>query len=425
MKSSPPKENTRLVSDEIDLIDLFETLWSGRWRLVITCFAAILVGLVFHVGFNKMITAKCSVSQISPIEMGNFRVLDELKIVDKLSSEDLIEMYYECMSSFDNMKVLIEKYNLLENPMEGEEYRQQIVEFAEKRIHLNLLRPSSNQNFKTRIQVEIKHVNNGEIRSIIETLLSRASEQQRSEILQEFEHAIKNLEESQNFEIEKTKLHIDAVTKKYFEEKADEIEILSKQILTLRESYANRKQDIIHQLTEQTAIARSLNIDKPFEVRYDQIPGNAVITQFNAQEQPLYLRGYLALEREIELTEARTEDDSFIPELRDLESKLLNITNRQKEEAYIPGLRYLQEKLFLLENDATIARAEKLVNELIRNNPSLRFASLDIDQISLKESSGVNIVLFALFAGFGVGCLWVFILAAVRSHDLRDVELAD
>ena len=36
--------------DEIDLFELFETLWRGKWKIITTTFVAALLGITFSFG---------------------------------------------------------------------------------------------------------------------------------------------------------------------------------------------------------------------------------------------------------------------------------------------------------------------------------------------------------------------------------------
>lgn len=300
-----PTNTSSTASDEIDLFALFETLWQGKWIIAACCAVAALLGLAYHFNFNRSITASITIRQLSPTEMSDLTALSDLGIVSGLTSENLLELNHQFLSSFENAKFLIDEYGLIEEPLEGEELRQHIVQLAENRINADLRVPRTNETFKTHVRLELIDDNREQLLAMTQCLFNRATEQQKAALASEFNTAIRNLEEKRAFEIRRTELDIQSTTDRYFKEKADaievledrianlwkaytvskndEIEILEQRILTLQQSEANRKLDRIELLREQIEIARKLGIEKPIEISYDHIPEQAIVTHLQTQ----------------------------------------------------------------------------------------------------------------------------------------------
>lgn len=89
----------------------------------------------------------------------------------------------------------------------------------------------------------------------------------------------------------------------------DEISRVRQQMQSIRRSYSDQKSHRLALLKEQAAIARNAGIDKPI----------------SGSDAGLYSRGYLALEKEIELLENRTSDEAYIPELVELSRQLAKL----------------------------------------------------------------------------------------------------
>ena len=113
------------------------------------------------------------------------------------------------------------------------------------------------------------------------------------------------------------------------------IQEIKDQIATLRLVASRERQDRIARLQEAYIIARRLHIKKPTgstfvadEKRKTSNDGKTGII-FGSNEVPLYFRGYLALQGELEQLKNRKSDDSFIVGLRELQGKLSFLERKQ------------------------------------------------------------------------------------------------
>ena len=105
-------------------------------------------------------------------------------------------------------------------------------------------------------------------------------------------------------------------------------EEIREQIATLRSVASRERQDRIARLKEAYIIAKLLQIEKPTGSTF--VAGDKKKTPetrktgliFGSNEVPLYFRGYLALQGELEQLQNRKNDDSFIVGLRELQGKL-------------------------------------------------------------------------------------------------------
>ena len=96
--------------------------------------------------------------------------------------------------------------------------------------------------------------------------------------------------------------------------KAFEIEDISTIIDNALSDYDRKADDRVAFLREQSAIARKLGV-KNNTIETQSFGGkNSVVTNV-ITEMPLYLRGYEAIEKEIELIEARENKEAFVERL--------------------------------------------------------------------------------------------------------------
>jgi LPS O-antigen subunit length determinant protein (WzzB/FepE family) len=148
-------------------------------------------------------------------------------------------------------------------------------------------------------------------------------------------------------------------------------------------------------LREQSAIARKLGV-KNNTIETQSFGGkNSVVTNV-ITEMPLYLRGYEAIEKEIELIEAR-----------------------DNKEAFVDGFLELEQKKRQLEQDKTLERAEAL----FADTPVMRgddFSAVVMTVAATEfESKSKRMLMLAMAVVLGgmVGTVYVLIANAMRQRN--------
>jgi hypothetical protein len=117
-------------------------------------------------------------------------------------------------------------------------------------------------------------------------------------------------------------------------------------------------------LTEQAAIARTLDIKKNTIESQEFSTQNSVITNVKT-DTPYYLRGYEAIEKDIQLIKNRTDKKSFVKGLLDLEKQKRDLEEDKTLERAERNKVFLEKILALnnqkrdLEEDKTLERAER------------------------------------------------------------------
>ena len=108
--------------------------------------------------------------------------------------------------------------------------------------------------------------------------------------------------------------------------------LLEDKIATLRLVAARKRQDRIKLLQKSVKIARQLDIKNPMTslfVRETGSQGSSATDNIltDSQAVPLYFRGYVALESELNNLEQRKDDDAFIRGLRIMQGELAALEN--------------------------------------------------------------------------------------------------
>jgi len=145
-------------------------------------------------------------------------------------------------------------------------------------------------------------------------------------------------------------------------------------------------------LGEQAQIARSLNIDNGTLSSQSYTAAASVVTAVTAAKA-FYLRGYLAIEKEMQLLESRVSEEPFIPMIAALD-------NRKR----------------LLQQDAVIDRVQEMMSITPIGTDDFAAATYDMASVSYKSKTKSTLVL-ALSVVLG-GMLGIFVLL-IRNAVIR------
>ena len=192
------------------------------------------------------------------------------------------------------------------------------------------------------------------------------------------------------------------------QKRAFDIEDLDAQISILIAAYEGETAIRLAHLAEQAAIAKKLGISKQtcmpqpsiyqtLNPRGDDSLGNT--SSKTESQTPLYLRGYDALEKEIELIKSRQDRRAFIKELLPLEQKKLAFAK-----------------------DRTPERAERLfAGTPVMKSGGFQAASFDVaaTEFEYKSNRALMLALAVVFGGM-IGVVYVLIASAMRGR--REAE---
>ena len=192
------------------------------------------------------------------------------------------------------------------------------------------------------------------------------------------------------------------------QKRAFDIEDLDAQISIMTAAYDAETSRALAHLTEQAAIARKLGIAKQ-----TSIPQTSIYQSLNTQgteslnnrpsktvtEIPLYLRGYDALEKEIEL-----------------------IKSRHDKRAFVEGVPPLEQKKLALAKDQTPERAERLFAATpVMKSGDFQAVSFAVEATEFEYKSNRALMLaLAVVVGGMIGVVYVLIASAMRGR--REAE---
>ena len=155
--------------------------------------------------------------------------------------------------------------------------------------------------------------------------------------------------------------------------------------------YDRETSDRLVYLKEQSAIANKLGIAKnTIEV---QTFGNQNALLSNVKtDSPFYLRGYAAIDKEIELTMLRTN-----------------------KKAFIPGLFELEKEKRAIEQDQTIERIKLAVQSGLGDNTEFSAASIKAITTKFEYKDNKKMFMIAIIISLIAGIFYVLISNAFQS----------
>jgi LPS O-antigen subunit length determinant protein (WzzB/FepE family) len=394
------------TSDEIDLIQLIETVWDGKWK-IIAITAACALGVF---GFQALGPAPSFVAttEIKPIlasdaeayrqsnALGFFAVYRDIKARDQaqLSTRDrektpsaaLDQLFIEQLGNRSLLAGIFKKHGVLlrEKFDSDRDYERALTQLAATVFILPPVNQDGTQRGESRrhwtLQFEFNH--EGKWLAALAELKNTANQNVRNAVKSRFDNLIASAKQKRAFDIEDLDAQISIMIAAYDAETASRLAHLAEQAEIARKLGISKQTSI-----PQPSIYQTLN------TKDDESLGNR--TSKIETETPLYLRGYDALEKEIDLIKSRQDKRAFIKELPPLEQKKL-----------------------ALAKDQTPERADRLfaATPVIKSG-DFQAAAFDVGatEFEYKSKPALMLALAAVVGGM-IGIVYVLIAGAMRGR---------
>jgi LPS O-antigen subunit length determinant protein (WzzB/FepE family) len=418
--------------DEIDLVELFQTVWDGKWNII----GAVVISVLGVFGYQSVqpppnFEATTEIKPISSVEAEQYRQSNALGFFE-VSPATLLNLYIEQLEERELFEEAIRQYELLDASNYEDEalFNEAVIALAASIEILPPINADDTDRGEVRrfwtISFEHNDVNkwkqvlasvdtfaNQSVKKILQqrfqTALSVAMQKRNFEIediqtqmtnaKRDFDKDMEEFEQKQTFQLEdidtqiaNAKRDFDREMEEFEQKQTFQLEDIDTQIANARRDFDKEMEEfeLTHQfaiedveilianaladydrktadrlafLKEQAAIARKLGVAK-----------NTIEAQmFNAQngivanvktDTPFYLRGYEAIEKEIELIETRDDKKAFVSGLFELEQKKRElqqdktIQRAEMRKVYLDSLLDLEKQKRQLEQDKTLERAE-------------------------------------------------------------------
>jgi LPS O-antigen subunit length determinant protein (WzzB/FepE family) len=419
--------NETLPSDEIDLLHLIATIWEGRWKIIAITTACVLGVLGFQVaGPSPIFVATTEIKPILAADaeayrqsnaFGFFAVyrdigerdqaqlsaetrallgtnrdkerdrqIEKARDREEIPSAVLKGLFIEQLGSRPLITGIFKKHRLLlrENYNSDRDFERALTQLAATIAILPPINEDGAQRGESRQHwtLQFQYNDQGKFLAAMEEIRETANKNVRNAIKSRHDNLLASAKRKRDFDIEDIDAKISILIAAYEGETSRRIAHLGEQALIAKKLGIAKQTNIPHQ-----SIYQSLNTQDTESLGYrpSKVEG----------EIPLYLRGYDALEKEIELIKARKYTRPFIE-----------------------GLLPLEQKKLALSKDQTPERAESLFAKTpVIKSGDFHAASFDVKatQFEYKSKRTLMLALAAMVGGI-IGVVYVLITSAMRGR---------
>lgn len=365
--------------DEIDLIELMQTVWAGKWAIICVVLLAVagVVGAKFLLPKSDFI-ATTQIKPISSWKAEQYRAFNAHGFFE-ISPGLMQSLYIEQLEDRQVFENAIREHGLIDRLgfENEEEYNAAVIELA---ASIDILPPVNadgkekgpSRRFWT---VGLKYNDEQKWKAVLTEVDDRAQEVVKKALQSRFNTAL-------------------LVAK---QENSHQLEDLNIQISNLVSDYDRKILDRIAFLSEQAAIARKLGVSKNTIEAQRFGASNSMVTNVKT-DTPFYLRGYEAIEKEIEL-----------------------IVARDNKKAFVEGLLELEQQKRALLQDKKLERAQ----QLFATTPVM--SDKDFSAVTMKvaatevvsKSKWLLILALSIVLSGMIGVIYVLIANAIRNRRVR------
>ena len=294
------QQSEQYYSDEIDLADLIKAFWRGKWLVIGVTLATLALGIAYLVLTPKIYTASLEIRGLPFAKLVAYEDINKLGFISPVDSKSLLSNFIDDIKNNDSFGQAIkaQKYITQQEDETDKAFAFRIKKTAGK------LTIRSDKDIDS-VPIKVLEVTTQKPKLIAKVIINA---------LDQSNHNVNNFYQS--------------VFQKNINRHKQNSEDALVNIENLRQR-AIKKFDFetsarIEHLKEQAKIARALDL-KSGTLRSQVLQNNSAVLNTSNADSPLYLMGYVALEKELELLKSRTNPEKFIKELVTLEDKKLEI----------------------------------------------------------------------------------------------------
>jgi len=372
------------TNDEVDLIELLNTIWIGKWTILGFVIIPLVLLFIYDSTRVKTFTAITLILPPSTTESSKYKFLTLSPLTD-LTPKILYDRYTEKLEQGTLLRDAIVESGIvkIEDYENKIEFRDAVTDLASE---IKILSPvevgSSRKGRYETIMVESKYPiitftynNRAKWSEFLSILNSSANEAVRKDVQNELLTviAVKKLE--LDFKKEKAEVEIDNALLDY--------EAITERRLLF--------------LEEQTAIAKKLGIKDsaihPTQQLNSGNPTTLALIETSGKERPFYLNGFNAIDEEIRL-----------------------IKKRVNKAGFIDGFLLKKQSLRVIDQNIEIIRLETLAKLASLTNDNFTAGVLDYDSTFYTYKSRKMLLLLITFIISFAGVVFVLLRA---SHQRR------
>lgn len=372
--------------DEINLFQLFNTLWDGKWKIISTTFVAAVIGVVFSVVKPNSFEVSTPFQFAKPSVFLPYTTLNSLLkqkglYFDKEFNESGYKFDRESVfnavvfefNDYEEMVDVLSEDEFVKQSIKGLDDRQKqkaLIGFAKK----FKIVPQSNKEKEWHLKFEWH--NDYEGRSLFSLALQKTLINVQKTLKNNIDELAKAIERQNSYQLENLQNDLNAI-------KQNEKENLKKRIIFLKEQYS---------------IANELGIEtnKLDVAALSKNSQNQISLSFISNDVPYYLRGSKAINKEIELIESRSEEETLLMS---------------------DGYTEVSNEIASLQNNKSSSQLKNAAKLIESDNPKdwVEF-DMQLAEAKSQKKSMLYYVALSIVLGGIVGAMYVLISNAVRKR---------
>jgi LPS O-antigen subunit length determinant protein (WzzB/FepE family) len=373
------------LDDEISLVDLIQTIWDGRWVITLVTSVSVTVGALFAFLVPKSYEAQLDIKPIPTTLAQPYAELNsilrpiagepgKLEPFFRVDQGVLLGLFIEDLTLRRSLVEAIKKHGYITRASgeTDQKFEERVLTTA---YDFELIPPTDKDDKRTKDRrtdwsISFKTQDPELAQVVLTTALGISNQSVQSLLKTRFEQQVAISSRANRYALEDLRLNLNNTI----------------------EDYDKQVRNRLAFLREQAAIARSLNIAKnTIEAQAFQGAASSVVNV--KTESPFYLRGYEAIEKEIQLLGTRKGKKEYIDALIDIEKKTRDI-----------------------EQSRLIDRAKVAFDNSPITKGPFQAAFFDIAATEFKsKTKTVMVMALALIAGLFVGVLVVFLRKALAN----------
>ena len=355
-------EQSQPYNDEIDLADLIRSLWNGKWVVISTTIVAVMATLIYLIIVPKTYTGALEISPLPTVHAEVYLTLNESELIG-IDSNKLETLFIEDILTYKGLEASIKENSYLEK-LENESELEFSLRISNSARAFTLSKPSNKKDKGPQPKWTIA-----------------LTTQQPELAIKVVSDALSVANDSVNRQVQNTMDRLLATYSRGITRELEDIDTATSMALNNEKL---KTQSRLAFLDEQASLARAIGIDKNTLTAQTFTTQYALVTSVN-KEEPFYLRGYIAIEKEMEILSSRQSPQLFIPEL---------ISNELRKQQLL--------------KDHSVTNAKKLIALTPIGTAAFEAASYDLASIDFQSKTKTSLIL-ALSIVLG-GMLGIFVL---------------
>jgi len=298
------QQSEQYYSDEIDLADLIKAFWRGKWLVIGVTLATLALGIAYLVLTPKIYTASLEIRGLPFAKLVAYEDINKLGFISPVDSKSLLSNFIDDIKNNDSFGQAIK----------AQKYITQQEDETDKAFAFRIKKTAGKLTIRSYKNVDDDSIKVLEVTTQKPKLIAKVI----INALDQSNHNVNNFYESM------FRKQINRHNQKS-EDALVNIENLRQRAIIKFNSETSSRMELV---TEQAKIARALDL-KTGTLRSQVLQNNSTVLNMPNSDGPLYLMGYLALEKELELIRKRKSPEAFIKELIMLEDQKLEVLNDQ------------------------------------------------------------------------------------------------